>query len=298
MPHRSNLQTPSVSRGILFMLLTILLFVTMDTIAKYLAQSYPVPQVVWGRYAFHMLVLLVFLRGRSFTVLRTRAPKLQLLRSVAMVLTTAVFFLGLSFVPLATASAIMFIGPLLVTALSMPLLGEHVGPRRWAGVAIGFIGALVIIRPGTEVFELAALLPLAAACGYALYQVMTRMVARTGEPPMTSLLYTALLGVVFASIAVPFFWQAPDLEGWILLALVGIGGGLGHYTLIKAFEAAPAAVIVPFGYTSIVWATLFGFIIFGEVPDLLTFVGAGIIIVSGLYVFHRERQAERHRQAS
>lgn len=295
MTARNALPTQNAGRGILFMLLTMMLFVSMDTIAKYLGQYYPVPQVVWGRYAFHMLILLIFLRWRIFKVWHTRAPKLQLLRSVAMVVTTGVFFLGLTFVPLATASAIMFIGPLLVTALSMPLLGEHVGPRRWAGVCIGFLGALVIIRPGTEVFQLAALLPVIAACGYALYQIMTRMVARTGEPPMTSLVYTALLGAVFASLAVPFFWQTPDLEGWILMALVGLGGGLGHFTLIKAFEAAPAAVIVPFGYTSIVWATLFGYIIFGDIPDLPTFAGAGIIILSGLYVFHRERQAERRR---
>lgn len=276
------------------MLLTMLLFVSMDSMAKYLSRDYPVPQVVWARYAFHMLVLVVYLRGRVLPTLRTRAPRLQLLRSVAMVVTTGVFFLGLSFVPLATASAIMFIGPLLVTALSMPLLGEHVGPRRWAGVCIGFLGALVIIRPGTEVFELAALLPLCAACGYALYQIMTRMVARTGEPPMTSLVYTALLGAVLASLAVPFFWQTPDLEGWLLMAVMGLFGGLGHFTLIKAFEAAPAPVITPFGYSSIVWATLLGLLVFGELPDLLTFAGAGVIILSGLYVFHRERQAERN----
>lgn len=290
----SAVKTSSASRGILFMLLTMLLFVSMDSMAKYLSRDYSVPQVVWARYAFHMLVLVVYLRGRVLPTLRTRAPRLQLLRSVAMVVTTGVFFLGLSFVPLATASAIMFVGPLLVTALSMPLLGEHVGPRRWAGVVIGFFGALVIIRPGTEVFELAALLPLCAACGYAFYQIMTRMVARTGEPPMTSLVYTALLGAVLASLAVPFFWQTPDLEGWLLMAVMGLFGGLGHFTLIKAFEAAPAPVITPFGYSSIVWATLLGLLVFGELPDLLTFAGAGVIILSGLYVFHRERQAERN----
>ena len=278
------------------MLLTMLLFVSMDSMAKYLSRDYPVPQVVWARYAFHMLILVIYLRGRVLPTLRTRAPRLQMLRSVAMVVTTGVFFLGLSFVPLATASAIMFVGPLVVTALSMPLLGEHVGPRRWAGVAVGFVGALVIIRPGTEVFDLAALLPLCAACGYALYQIMTRMVARTGEPPMTSLVYTALLGAVLASLAVPFFWVTPDFEGWLLMAVMGLFGGLGHFTLIKAFEAAPAPVITPFGYSSIVWATLLGLLVFGELPDLLTFAGAGVIIVSGLYVFHRERQAERKRQ--
>lgn len=289
---------PSASRGILFMLLTMAMFVSMDTLAKYLTATYAVPQVVWARYAFHMLVLTIYLRGRILPTLRTRVLKLQLLRSLAMVITTAVFFLGLHYVPLATASAIMFVGPLVVTALSMPLLGEHVGPRRWVGVMIGFAGALVIIRPGTAVFELAALLPLGAACGYALYQIMTRMVARTGEPPMTSLVYTALLGAVFTSIFAPFFWTAPDLEGWLLMAAMGLFGGLGHFTLIKAFEAAPAPVITPFGYTSIVWATILGLVVFGDLPDLATFAGAGLIIASGLYVFHRERQAEQRAKAA
>lgn len=286
-------QTSSASRGILLMVITLAFMVSMDTIAKYLTQWYPIPQVVWARYAFHMLVLLIYLRGRSFMVLRTKVLKLQLLRSVMMIVTTAVFFLGLSQLQLASASAILFLGPLLVTALSMPLLGEHVGPRRWAGVAVGFVGAMVIIRPGTDVFELAALLPLTAAFGYAFYQIMTRMVARTAEPPMTSLFYTALLGAVLTSVFVPFFWQTPDLKGWLLMVVMGCCGGIGHFTLIKAFEAAPAAVITPFGYTSIVWATLYGYFIFGDIPDLPTFAGAAIIIASGLYVFHRERQAER-----
>ncbi|MEX0922596.1 MAG: DMT family transporter [Rhodovibrionaceae bacterium] len=289
----SALPTPRASRGILLMVVTIVFMVSMDTIAKYLTQEYPVPQVVWGRYAFHMLLLLIYLRGRAFTVLRTKVLKLQLLRSAIMIATTAVFFLGLSQVPLASASAILFIGPLLVTALSMPLLGEHVGPRRWGGVCVGFLGALVILRPGTEVFELAALLPLTAAFGYAFYQIMTRMVARTAEPPMTSLVYTALLGAVFTSLLVPFFWVPPSLEAWLLMGLMGVFGGIGHFTLIKAFESAPAAVITPFGYTSIVWATFYGFFIFGELPDMMTLFGAAIIIGSGLYVFHRERQAER-----
>ncbi len=287
--------TSSASRGILLMVVTIVFMVSMDTIAKYLTQHYPVPVVVWGRYAFHMLVLLLFLRGRAVTVLRTKVLKLQLLRSVMMVITTGVFFLGLSHISLASASAILFLGPLLVTALSMPLLKERVGPRRWLGVCVGFIGTLVIIRPGTDVFEIAALFPLFAAFGYAFYQIMTRMVARTAEPPLTSLAYTALLGAVFTSLFVPFFWETPDLEGWLLMAAMGLLGGIGHFTLIKAFEMAPAAVITPFGYTSIIWATLYGFFIFGEIPDLMTFVGAAIIIASGLYVFHRERAAERAR---
>lgn len=287
--------TPSASRGILLMVLTVVFMVTMDTIAKYLTRDYPVPQVVWARYAFHMLVLLLYLRGRALLVLRTRVLKLQLFRSVVMVLTSGVFVLGLSFVPLASASAILFVGPLLVTALSMPLLGEYVGPRRWAGVCVGFVGALVIIRPGTGVFEVAALLPLAAACGYALYQILTRRVARTDEPPMTSLAYTALLGAVITTLFVPFFWVTPDLEGLVLMTLLGLFGGLSHFTLIKAFEIASAPTLSPFGYTSIVWATLYGYFVFNELPDLPTFLGAGIIIVSGLYVFHRERAAERPR---
>jgi len=271
------------------MLVTMFLFVTMDSFVKIMIQSYPVPQVVWGRFTFHLILLMAFLNVRLPGVVRTQKLKMQMLRSALLLVTTLLFFTGLLYNELATASAIMFVGPLVVTALSMPLLGERVGPRRWAGVVIGFSGALIIIRPGTDVVQLAALLPLAAAFTYAIYQIATRHLSHT-EPGMTTLFYSALLGAIGMSFIVPFYWVWPDLQGWIMLGLIGFFGGLGHFAMIRSLSYAPAATVVPFTYSNLIWATLFGFVLFAELPDFWTVIGALIIAGSGLYIFHRENR--------
>ena len=275
------------------MLATMFFFVSMDTIAKQLVVSYPAAQVVWARYIFHMVLIVLLLNVRFGRHLKTKNLKLQLFRSFLLIVTTVFFFLGLRYNQLVVASSIMFLGPILVTALSAPLLKEPVGIRRWSGVVAGFIGALIILRPGSEVFQLTSLLPLAAACSYSLYQITTRMLAQHKEPPITTLCYTALLGAVVMSTVAPFEWVPPTVEDWGLMILVGIIGGVGHFTLIKAFEHAPAASITPFGYSSIIWASLYGYFIFDDLPDLWTIVGAGVIIFSGLYIFHREQVRAR-----
>lgn len=279
-------------RGIAWMLLTMSLFVSMDALAKWLMQSYPVPQVIWARYVFHFLLLAVFLNLRLPRLLRSANPRLQVGRALLLVVTTTLFFFAISQVELATASALMYVAPLIVTLLSIPLLGERVGPRRLASVAVGLLGALVILRPGAEVFELAALLPLAAACTYAVYQITTRMLSAV-DPPLTTLLYTALIGALLASALVPFFWQAPEPLAWAVMVATGGLGALSQYCLIKAFQAAPASTVTPFTYSSILWATLYGWLLFGELPDLWTLVGAGIVVVSGLYILHREHVRTR-----
>ncbi|HET8729304.1 MAG TPA: DMT family transporter, partial [Alphaproteobacteria bacterium] len=259
----------STRRGILWMLTAIALFVTMDTVAKYLTQSYPVPQVVWGRYVFHVVLLALVLNRRLAGVIRTRRLGLQLVRSLMLLGTTAFFYAGLRFIPLVDASAIMFLTPILVTALSVPFLGEQVGPRRWAGVAIGFIGAMIVIRPGTGMMAAAALLPLLAALFNAVYHLSTRILSRS-DAPMTTLFYSAAVGAVLSSAFLPFYWTAPDAAGWMLMAMLGLLGGTSHFALIKAFQAAPPAAVAPFNYTSILWATLFGFLLFDELPDRFT----------------------------
>lgn len=281
----------SGGQGIAWMLLTSFMFVTLDALAKQLTQVYPVPQVVWARYVFHVLILAVFLGRRLRATLRTRRLGLQLLRSLFLLGATGLFFSALSFIQLAEASAIMFVAPLLVTALAVPLLGERVGPRRWASVLVGFLGALIIIRPGGGTVQIAALFALGAAGSYALYQITTRLLSHSAAP-LTTLAYSAALGALVSSAAVPFFWVAPDFTGWVTMVGLGLIGGLGHFTLIKAFEAAPAATVTPFGYASLIWATLYGFLMFGDLPDLWTVVGAAIIAGSGLYIFHREHRAK------
>lgn len=281
-----------IRRGILWMLLTVLLFVSMDTIGKYLTQDYPVLQVTWARFFFHALWLLLFLRSRVFTVARTRRPGIQLFRGFLMVAANTLFIAGVSVMPLVDTSSLLLISPLLVTALSVPLLGEYVGPRRWACVAAGCIGALIIIRPGSGVMQWAAFLPLGAACCFSFYQIATRQISQT-EPALTSLFYTISIGAPVMTLIMPWVWVMPDWKGWLLMASMGLIGGISHFTFIKAFTAAPAAIVSPLTYMNLVWATIFGFIIFGELPDSWTVFGALIIVISGLYAFFREQQHKK-----
>ncbi len=278
--------------GIFWMLLASFLFVSMDSIVKYLIQTYTVPQVAWARYSFHMLFLIFFLRGRLPKIMATQRLGIQLFRSLLLLATTGLFFLALRVVPLAEVSAIMFIAPIIVTALSVPLLHEKVGVHKWAGVLVGFTGALVMLHPGAEAIAVASLLPVSAACIYAFYQITTRMLSRT-DGPMTTLVYTAVVGTLAASVAAPFYWVAPDMTGWSLMVLLGLLGGAGHFAVIKAFQSSNAATITPFGYINLIWATLSGIVFFGEYPEPRMFVGAGIIVCGGLYIFHRERISTR-----
>lgn len=274
-------------QGILFLITAMFFFVVMDTFAKHLIKEYSLVQVVWGRYFFHFAMLTLLLAPRLNVHLRTKNLPLQLIRSLLLFVTTALFFLGLRYISLADAAAVFYITPIIVTALSMPVLKERVGPRRWAGVLIGFLGALIIIKPGTGAMQAAILLPLAAAFTYAFYQLSTRFLSQA-DPVLTTLYYTAMTGTVACSLAVPFFWSAPDLLEWGLLAGLGIMGGIGHFALIKAFTVAPAATVVPFTYTNMIWALSLGYVVFGDLPDPWTLVGAALIAASGLYILHRE----------
>lgn len=277
-----------VRRGILWVLAAMMLFVSLDTTAKYLSQTLPVPQVVWARYTAHALILVVLFAPRLPRLLKTKRLGLQLVRSFMLLSTTLLFFLGLSQVPLASASSIMFLTPIIVTALSVPLLKEQVGPRRWAGVLVGFMGAMIVIRPGADVLHSASMLIFAATFFNALFHITTRILGRT-EDALTTLIYTAALGALISSLWAPFFWAWPSPKEWALIGLLGIFGAASQYALIKAFEAAAPAVIAPFNYTTLLWATLYGYILFGDLPDRWTLLGAAIIIASGLYIFYRER---------
>jgi len=274
--------------GIYWMVLTMLMFVSMDTVAKYLSTRYAVPQIVWARYVFHLLLLFTWLGPTLPSVLRTQRLGLQLGRSLLLLLTTGLFFTALSHMALVDASVIMFIGPIVVTVLAGLILRERVGPRRWVGVIVGFAGALIVIRPGTSMLQPAAVFAVAAACCYALYQITTRQLSHY-DTPLTTLAYTALVGALLSSCIAPFFWSWPDATGWAWMALVGLIGGVGHFCVIKSFQAAPAAIVAPFGYTSIIWSTTLGFLVFGDFPDHWTLTGGSIIIGSGIYILHRER---------
>ena len=274
--------------GIAWMLVTMFWFVSLDSMAKYLMQSYPVVQVVWARFFFHVIFVLIAMGPVVRQQIKSQSIALQCARSLFMLTTTVLFFVGLHFLPLATAATIMFVSPIFVTILSVFLLGEKVGVRRWAGVIMGFAGAIVVVRPGLQGFDWNALFVLAAAFTHAFYQIFTRK-ARLYDSPLTSLFYTGLVGAVLMSGVVPFYWQTVAVSDYLLLVLLGIAGGISHLCLIRAFRSAPASVVAPFSYSSLIWATLFGYVLFSDLPDRGTLIGACLIIGSGLYIFHRER---------
>ena len=275
--------------GILLAMGAILLFCLMDLQAKYLGQYLHVTQIVWARYFGLFIILMVlFAPRRGLGLVRSKRPVLQWIRSLLLLFCTIAFFLAIQFMPLADAVSISFLSPLLVTALGVPLLGEVVGKHRWGAVFVGFLGAMIIIRPGLGVMHWAAWLLLAVAFGYALYQITTRMIAGQDDAVM-SLFYTALIGAGLVTVIVPFFWRNPvETEHWLMLAGLGAIGGLSHYMLIKAFEFAPVSVLAPVSYTSLPWNTLFGYWVFGDLPDRWTVTGACILIATGIYILYRE----------
>ena len=278
--------------GILYMILMTGCIVSMDASAKLLSNAMPLLMVVWGRYLFNLIfVSLFFFRRGSQSLLRTRRFNLQILRSILGLSSTLAFWGALIFLSLADCVAIAFISPLLVTVLSAPFLGEKVGVHRWAAVFVGFSGAMIIIRPGMGIMHWAVLLPVVAALFWANYQIVTRILSRT-DSALTTLFYTSAGGLFFTTLIVWPVWLMPSLKQWVILAWMGFLGTLGHYFLIKAFEIAPASMLAPFSYTSILWSTLLGFILFGDFPDGWTIAGAVIIISSGLYVTQRERRVE------
>ncbi len=278
-------------RGILWMLATMLCFITLDATMKHLLESYSLVQVTWGRF-FFATIIAALACGRSLGKLaKSKVPGKQALRSLILMSTTAVFNAGIRTTPLATATTIMFLSPILVTLLSIPLLGEKVGLRRWAGIIVGFTGAVIVVQPwqgGLGGIGLGLFFLLVAALLNANYQIVTRMVR--DDDPLTSLLFTATAGALVTSLIVPWFWSWPTAFDWLLLIGSGLVGALGHLCLIRALRLAPASVVAPFSYSSLVWATLFGFVIWGDWPDFWTWLGAALIIGSGLYIFHRERR--------
>jgi drug/metabolite transporter (DMT)-like permease len=260
-------------------------FPFMNTAVKLLAQSYPAAQITWARFTGHLIVmLLIFLPRYRWRLLRTRRPALQIARSVLMLVSNLVFVMAIGRVPLATASAIGFTSPLIVAALSAPLLRESVGWRRWCAVLVGFVGALMVIRPGGGLLDPAVMLILGSAVSYALYQIATRAVG-SYDTAATGIIFAALFGSLVMSLAMPFIFVMPrSLLDVALFASLGLIGGFGHYLVIGAFQRGRAAIIAPFGYVELIGAGVLGYLIFDHIPDVWTCAGAGVIIASGIYI--------------
>ena len=274
--------------GIFLLSAGVAFFGVGEACVKTLAAEYDILQVVRARYVFHALVFLaIFSRSGIISQMKTSRPFLHIARSITLMIGTVSFFTALIYLSLTEAVAINFVAPLLVTALSIPFLGEKVGPRRWAAIFVGFLGVLVIIRPGLGVMHWAAFLPLITAISYAGYQIMTRIAGRT-EDTKTSLFWTSTVGVIVMSCIVPFVWQAPDTTAWVIMVATGAVFGFGHYLLIRAFEVAAVSTLSPFLYTQIIWVTIISIVVFDQFPDQFSILGAAIVIGSGLYIWHRE----------
>jgi drug/metabolite transporter (DMT)-like permease len=285
-----------VLRGILLMCAGTSLFPFMNTVVKLLAVGYPVGEIVWARFTGHLIIMLiVFLPQYGRSLFRMRRPSVQIARSALMLVSNLVFVIAIASVPLATASAIGFTSPLIVTALSVPLLHESVGWRRWSAVVVGFIGALIVIRPGTGFQDPAVLLLLGSSLAYALYQIATRWAGRY-DSAATGIVFAALLGSLAMTLVLPFVFVMPrTLWDAVMFCALGVFGGIGHYLIIRAFQLGPAAVMAPLGYVELIGTAALGFLVFGNFPDAWTWVGALVIIASGIYIAFRERRRRERR---
>jgi drug/metabolite transporter (DMT)-like permease len=275
--------------GIAVMVAGMVILASTDAVSKHLTLSFAVIQILWIRFVvFAGVGTFLALRKNGLQGLRTKRPVAQVARAVILNLANFIFVYSLSQMPMADAHSIMAIAPLIITAASVPLLGESVGIRRWLAIAVAFGGMMIILRPGTGVFDPVSLITLAGAFCFAAYTILTKVISRD-DSHETTLFYTGVIGFLMMSVMVTSNWIEPTTEQWFWLVVAGAGGTLAHVCIIIALHMAPASTLQPFNYTMLVWATVLGFLIFGDLPDTWTVVGALVIVASGLYSWHRER---------
>ncbi|MBP2290678.1 DMT family transporter [Azospirillum rugosum] len=284
-------------RGILLVVVAVFFFSCSDATAKYLSQTLPSIEIGWMRYvAFSTLLLPLMLRGGP-QVVRTARPGLQILRGLGMLGSALFFIMGMRYLPLAEAAATSYVSPVFVTILSILILNEKIGVRRWAAVLVGLVGVLIVIRPGGAAFQPAAVFPILSAMSWATGVVMTRKM--TGqERPATTLIWTALTGLAVLTALLPFDFAVPTWREVALGGLIGVVSTIAQWLLVQAYRYGDASVLASYSYIQIVWSSMMGYLVFGAMPDHWTFVGAGVIIASGVYTAHRERIRQKERAAS
>jgi len=265
------------------MLLATMLFASHDALSKYLSGFYPIVMIVWARYLVHTLLMAaVFIPQTGLRLLRTKRPGLQVLRGLCLLGTSVLFNSGLMFIPLAEATAVNFLAPLLVTALSVWLLGERVSLGQWIAVSLGFAGVLVIVHPGSTFFAPPILLPFGSALCFCGYQLLTRKLAAF-DSSTTSNFFAGLQNTLIMTVLVPFFWHFPDnLKDGLLMLALGCCGMISHLSLSQAFHHAPPALLAPFSYCHLLFAALLGWLFFAHWPDASSLLGIGLVCASGL----------------
>lgn len=276
-------------KGIALILLSTVFLGTSDVTAKYLSSSLPSIEITWLRFVVFAFVMTpAMLPGSPLFALKSEHLALQMLRGCALLGSSLLFISGLRYLPIAEASATGFVSPLFVTALSIVLLSEKVGIRRWLATAVGLVGVLIILRPGTSAFHVAAFFPIFSALCWALTLIMTRMMSGR-EHAITIMTYSSIAGVITITALVPSVWITPSWHDILFGILIGVASTAGQWIIVLAFRYADASVLAPFSYTQLLVVSILGFLAFGEVPDTWTVVGAAIIVSSGLYIAHRER---------
>lgn len=281
-------------RGIALLVASTVFLGTSDATSKYLSKTLPSIEIAWIRFLIFALIMIpAMMPGSPIFALRTRRPVLQIMRGAALLGSSVLFISGLRFLPIAEASATSFVSPLFVTALSIVFLGERVGLRRWLATAVGLVGVLIVLRPGTGAFHPAAFFPVVSAFAWASCLILTRLMSGQ-ERAMVTMTYSSIIGFAILCALVPFVWVTPTWHDILFGTIIGVASTAGQWIVVLAFRYADASVLAPFSYVQLLWVTLLGFVIFGEVPDAWTITGAAFIVASGLYTAHRERV--RHSQ--
>jgi len=279
-------------KGIVLFITAIFLISIVDTICKFFTKDLHAIQIVWG-YLIGINVTLwifFFFKGEKLSkLLLTNKLSLQIIRPAFLICSISSLFLGLTYLPIAEATAIGFVAPLFITALSVPILRERVGIHRWSAVIIGFLGVIIIVRPGTEFWHIASIMPLLGAFFFALFQILTRLLSTT-ENTYTTLFYTGLGGLGWSSLMVPFVWSPMLKIHFFVFFSIGIMGAIAHLCMISAFDRAEASFLAPYNYTKLLWVAVLGYIIFGDKPSLEMWLGAFVIVSAGFYVFSREKK--------
>ena len=287
-----SIQKHEPLKGIFLFITAIFLISIVDTICKFFTKDLHAIQIVWGYLIGINVTLWIFFlfKVEKFsTLLVTNKLSLQIIRPAFLICSISSLFLGLTYLPIAEATAIGFVAPLFITALSVPILREKVGIHRWSAVVIGFLGVIIIVRPGTEFWHIASIMPLLGAFFFALFQILTRLLSTT-ENTYTTLFYTGLGGLGWSSLIVPFVWSPMLRIHFFVFFSIGIMGAIAHLCMISAFDRAEASFLAPYNYTKLLWVAVLGYIIFGDIPGLEMWLGAFIIVSAGFYVFSREKK--------